>query len=362
MKHKIITFILYLFLVFNVFGIFSYAMESFGKVEIEEKTVCIVDKYSVGHVSDYGDSESYYMTGKDVDDNFYKIIGHSADVGDVITIYRNPNSANAQGGDEEWFVTEKNMKLYSVLGFVLFVLLTICNIVMIRYCKREKDNVAFKQIGNTCGFYSLGRCLYDLGALNAPSKFIEKMVKECKSEGITQVGEVFDIERLAEIAKKYTSMDVLKKYIEGEPKEIEVSILPVESPNDISGAMKDNARVVFPISEAGVPHYVSLLSLNDEKVTYSNHGTTLEEKSLSEMYKLNQKIGNEYDWKNFESKKHIYLIRRLVYKDLGFSNAEWEKYENDIKENKKKEKELKGNSPSKVNMRGWCLQIKVLDK
>lgn len=231
----------------------------------------------------------------------------------------------------------------------------------------KRDTIAFKQFGNTCGFYSLIRCVYEFVPLKDPSAFIYKMVNECKMEEDenrrSKVGEVFEIEHLKEIAIQNMSRDVLKNYSKEEPKELEISLLPIKNSNDIAEAMKDNAKVVFPIlSEKGNPHYVSLLSLNDERVTYSDQGVKLKEKDLLEMYELNQKIGNKYNWKKFKFIKIPRLIRFGIYKFFRYNEEDIKYYEKDIKQNTKNKKKIRKSEPSNVNMKGWCLQIKVREK
>lgn len=71
------------------------------------------------------------MTGEDDEGNYYNILGHTADVGDGITIYANPNSANYNGGDRHWFTSETRLKNYGNAGIVIFSIASVIIVLII---------------------------------------------------------------------------------------------------------------------------------------------------------------------------------------------------------------------------------------
>ena len=76
------------------------------------------------------------MYGEDTDGNRYKIPGDTADVSDVINIYINPNSANAQGSDPQWCTNPKQVRINSIIGIIFFGILTSINIIILLRLRR----------------------------------------------------------------------------------------------------------------------------------------------------------------------------------------------------------------------------------
>lgn len=141
MKKKIQTVLLVLLLLFNVFGVFLYAAEGFSaNIAMEERQVTIIDKYTIGRKN--SSRSSSYMKGQDADGNTYVITGplkvqKRTSIGDEITIYQNPDSANAQGGDPQWKLSPWQVRRDSIMGFFLFVLLTAGNVALLVYVIRK---------------------------------------------------------------------------------------------------------------------------------------------------------------------------------------------------------------------------------
>lgn len=128
MKKVVITLLLFLLLVFNLFSL-KTNLDAKLKETIEEKEVTITDKYTVRT----GDSsDSSYMTGTD-GERSYKIVGDCYEIGDVVEIYRNSNSVNAQAqdtslGDPEWYVSVTMVRRAGMFGVVIFSVFTVVNI------------------------------------------------------------------------------------------------------------------------------------------------------------------------------------------------------------------------------------------
>ena len=138
MKKVVITILLVLLLLFHLFAVAENVNAKVNKV-IEEKEVTIIDSYTV----QTGDSgESSYMTGTD-GDRYYKIVGSGYEMGDVIRIYRNANSVNAQAegtamGDPEWYTSVGKAEQTEGAAIVLFSILAMINAVVLAvYLKKS---------------------------------------------------------------------------------------------------------------------------------------------------------------------------------------------------------------------------------
>lgn len=131
MKTKKVLLLIFLFslLFFNVFGIISAYDENHKNYEVISREVTIIEKYTINSHKGSGDSE--YMTGEDDEGNHYKIPGQTADIGDEITVYTNPNSANYNGGDREWFTSETKLKNSNNVGIVVFSIASVIIITII---------------------------------------------------------------------------------------------------------------------------------------------------------------------------------------------------------------------------------------
>lgn len=137
MKKTVVTILLVLLLLFNLFALAENVSAKANEV-IEEKEITIVDSYTI----QTGDSgESSYMTGTDGKE-YYKIVGEGYEAGDVIRIYRNANSVNAQVedtdmGDPEWYSSVKRAEQGDIFGIILFSILTILNaaVLVVRFKK-----------------------------------------------------------------------------------------------------------------------------------------------------------------------------------------------------------------------------------
>lgn len=141
MKKKIKIVLLALLLVFNISGVILYAGEGFSPhIVIEEKQVTIIDKYTIGRAD--SSHESSYMKGQDAEGNIHIITGplklqNRTHIGDKISIYQNPDSANAQGGDPQWKLSPGLVRRNSIMGFFLFVILTAGNVALLVYVIRK---------------------------------------------------------------------------------------------------------------------------------------------------------------------------------------------------------------------------------
>ena len=143
MKKRIALVISLLLTILNVFCVWSAYDELTSNYELISKEVTIIDKYSIGHTDINGtDSESNYMKGIDSKGNYVKIPNWNAEIGDIITVYQNKNSANANGGDPEWFTSEKEVKGNSQFAIILFTIFSIITFIwFINSIKELKNNI-----------------------------------------------------------------------------------------------------------------------------------------------------------------------------------------------------------------------------
>ncbi|WP_143008403.1 hypothetical protein [Pseudobutyrivibrio sp. YE44] len=105
--------------------------EGFFEATIVSEQVTITNKYEITH-HHYkgGTTSSHYMTGQN-ENGYYKIPGDAYDIGDVVTVYQNPESANAKGGDPEWHTSEAAVYNTAKFSFVLFTIFAIINGVVV---------------------------------------------------------------------------------------------------------------------------------------------------------------------------------------------------------------------------------------
>ena len=129
LKRAIILVVLFFLLIFNIIATMLYYNENHGNYAIETRDVTIIDQYIIH--ADAGSADSYYMTGEDDAGDLYTIMSHDADIGDRITIYANPNSAEYNGGDRHWYTSEKRVGQMSSFATGVFVFFTVVNIIVI---------------------------------------------------------------------------------------------------------------------------------------------------------------------------------------------------------------------------------------
>lgn len=129
--------ILAVLLVFNIFSMFSYAGESFFNTKTVSERVLIVDKYETGNGGKTG--HSHYMKGTN-DKGYYKIPGSKYDIGDTVTVYQNPDSANAKGSDVQWYTSALYTRRVSIAGFIFFFILTVINAaLLLKSCRNMSE-------------------------------------------------------------------------------------------------------------------------------------------------------------------------------------------------------------------------------
>ena len=202
----------------------------------------------------------------------------------------------------------------------------------------------FIQIGNTCGFYSLVYCINSLIPLDHPEKILAEIVQNSIDSDESYVGEAFDIEYLVRIAEKYFS-DI-----------VHVSVCQINSEADIFTYLC-GARLLFPINSKSVPHYVSLLGLENGKILACNGGK-LCSFSSKWLYKKNKETPTFYNWRKFRTYSKLdFLIARRLFK---LSLDEYEQFIADNARNRNMRKVLHKLGKAPTNMRGLCIQIKAL--
>lgn len=200
------------------------------------------------------------------------------------------------------------------------------------------------QIGNTCGFYSLVYCVDSLISLEQPTEVYKNMVQEAITSEKSNVGEAFDINYLADIGKKYFS------------NKVELTVIPIEKEADILTHLC-NASLIFPVDSKGTPHYISLLGLENGKISACTGGKICSF-SPKKLYKKNRKVFTFYNWRKFRtfSKLDFLIGRRL----LKLSPDEYKQFIADNDRNRNKRKKLRKLGKAPVNMRGLCIQIKKI--
>ncbi|WP_408072297.1 hypothetical protein [Butyrivibrio sp. JL13D10] len=121
-------------LLFSIWGTFTYSAEVFGNTKIISQEVVIVDKYETGNGGKSGNS--YYMKGIN-ENGEYKIPGTEYDIGDTVTVYQNPDSANAKGSDAQWYTSSEYAKGASIAGLIFYFVLVIISAVLLYHNEKK---------------------------------------------------------------------------------------------------------------------------------------------------------------------------------------------------------------------------------
>lgn len=142
-KKIVVLIFLSFLLLLNILGTYVYFRERFITRSIVSKDVVIVDKYKVGGDIPNASSLTYYMKGKDKNDEIFLIMGNKCNVGDSVTIYTNENSVQAKsdGTASKWHTSVNSVDAtsdFKIVFFAIFSVINICFIVC--YIKKPADN------------------------------------------------------------------------------------------------------------------------------------------------------------------------------------------------------------------------------
>lgn len=200
----------------------------------------------------------------------------------------------------------------------------------------------FLQIGNTCGFYSLVYCIDSLIHLNQPEIYSQGIINKAKEDGLSYIGEVFDINQLAQTAEQYFSDFIT------------ADAVPIKKESDILTLLCDS-RLIFPVSLKGTPHYISLTGLSGGKIKCCSGGR-LYLSSAKKLFISNRRISQHYNWRRFKtcSRFDLFVTKYL----MKLSQVEYELCLDDLTETGQLKRELHKLGKVPVNMRGYCIRIK----
>lgn len=142
-----------------------------------------------------------------------------------------------------------------------------------------------RQVGPTCGFYAVCYAVYKGNRIKLKS-VSRKAVKWAINNGLSEIGEIFDIEIMQRITKEFFKKD--SKIVDFVPEEIE--------------SLLKNYYVIFPYQE-NTPHYCCIKKIKGNKV-YAYNGNTNKffactklKENKDELFSLNQNIA--FSWKKY---------------------------------------------------------------
>lgn len=111
----------------------------------------------------------------------------------------------------------------------------------------------YRQIGPTCGFYALIYGISRVQHINK-KKITRRIITECIDSEESYVGEIFDIEIMLKIIRKYFP-------------QIKAKIVHISSIQDLDQQLKKN-YVIYPCNREGTPHYYFLEAGKKSKYVY----------------------------------------------------------------------------------------------
>lgn len=215
----------------------------------------------------------------------------------------------------------------------------------------------YKQIGNTCGFYSILMAYQEFYNIdNFVKKYMDIVSKYKKENHIyqTHVGEVFDIEYLYKIAKEvYTNLN----------NDYELNITPsltIIHKDIIINHLNKGDKIVFPIM-LSTPHYITLIKVdqNTLNITYIDGGV-IKTTSIDKLIMMNEKINiSNYNWKTYPKDGIIrYYLCKCIAKILfHFSKEEMKAYKENAIFCRNNIDTIQHLSETPINMRGSCIII-----
>ena len=122
------------FAVLMFLSVLIHIDETFTTPNFNSKTVKIVDKYTERK----GKAIKHYMVGEDSSRNQYKISGQSKKIGDVLTIYMNPDAMSSLGDEPIWYVSKLSYHMSTITSFMSGVLAVIFFIGLAIFIKKKK--------------------------------------------------------------------------------------------------------------------------------------------------------------------------------------------------------------------------------
>ena len=188
--------------------------------------------------------------------------------------------------------------------YIFCIICIVCIWIPYRICRGCWRWCIPRQVGPTCGFYAVCYAVYkgDRKKLKSESR---KAVEWAIKEGLSELGEIFDIEVMQQITKEFYKRE--SKIVDFVPEKLE--------------SLLEKYYVIFPY-QANVPHYCCIKKMSGNRIYAYNgnadkiFGSTKYKKN--KLFPKNNAIGNEYSWEEYVKKNSSFLHRGLRKNPVNF--------------------------------------------
>ncbi|MBQ8518770.1 MAG: hypothetical protein IJ455_04065 [Agathobacter sp.] len=235
---------------------------------------------------------------------------------------------------------------YIFLACLAFPIIYIVVSLLIGFVVGIIYKIFYTQIGPTCGYYGLVYAIGKVKDINLKQE-VRRIIKCSIDEDKSYVGEIFEINKLSEIAEKYFP-------------DIDTSIKTFNGIEELDELLK-NHYLVYPVLRKSLfgklgdtPHYYFIEEAKKGKYIYKTEIFKIRlTKKKSEMVEenVNLKQLDYFCWNCYYKKK------RSLFVSIAYYIADWNLYSFLNKQYKDKKKVLL-NQYSKIDMAGKALAIR----
>lgn len=203
----------------------------------------------------------------------------------------------------------------------------------------------YKQIGDTCGFYALVYAVSKVTDIDK-KQVVKQLIMENIENGMSNVGEVFDIDLLQSIAKNYFP-------------NVYTEVIEFGDASDLDKLLFNGEIIIFPHLHGNIPHYCVIEDvIGDEYVYRHNDFAEYERESKDVLLGKNKSLAQygEFCWKHYYDKKvgFRFFDKLCTDKVQKLSDKELLLF---FKRNRRKKKAKLYDSSSNINMANKVLTI-----
>lgn len=201
----------------------------------------------------------------------------------------------------------------------------------------------YQQIGSTCGFFALVYGISRVRCINK-RKIVRCLVMDSINCGDSYVGEIFDVDKMYQISKKYFPS-------------VNIQIVKINGIDDLDEQLENNF-VIYPYNSNGTPHYCFLENKTKSNYIYRHFCFCRKRKiDKKDLYQKNKELEDVpvFIWKTYYDQKKCFLTW------FGFCSIK--KIISDFKlyrflvENERQKKEKLYFKKTDVNMKGKIIII-----
>lgn len=226
--------------------------------------------------------------------------------------------------------------------FIMWITLGVCTVMPILIFFRSRN---YRQIGDTCGFYALVYAVSKVKNIDK-KQTVKQLITESIEEGTSNVGEIFDIDILDRVAKRYFP-------------DLCFEIVSCKTVEDVDAILMAGKTVVFPYLYSKIPHYCVIEG--SSKAHYiCRHGYFKSIQRMSKEELVNKNIAlDEYTtfkWKDYYDQKVGSPVYDIIFNDKEQKWSDKELF-TFLKQNRRKKKSLLYDSCTDVNLGSVLLAV-----